>query len=95
MIWKDSVDAHDEGETTAQWFSEVIGASVRLVRFDDAVERRVSPQWTGQDVAFTGFADGFPLLVTAEESLEELGGRLVKPCARRPIPDHQPDCEDT
>ncbi|WP_144160613.1 MOSC domain-containing protein [Paraburkholderia sp. BCC1885] len=76
-IWKDHLPALDEGDLAAQWFSEVIGVSVRLVRFDDAVQRRVSARWTGGDAAFTQFADGFPLLVTVQESLDELNARLL------------------
>ncbi|SAL45076.1 MOSC domain-containing protein [Caballeronia sordidicola] len=76
VIWKDTVPALDEGDVAASWFSSVLGAPVRLVCFDDAVRRQVSRDWTGGDVSVTQFADGFPLLVTVRESLDDLNDRM-------------------
>lgn len=76
-IWNDTLPAIDEGDMAARWFSDVLGASVRLVRFDETVRRQVSPRWTAPGDAATQFADGFPLLVTAQESLDELNARLL------------------
>jgi uncharacterized protein YcbX len=49
---------------------------VRLVRFADDVTRLASPKWTKGVDAPTRFADGFPLLVTADASLADLNDRL-------------------
>lgn len=76
-IWNDTVPAIDEGDRAARWFSDVLGAPVRLVRFDETVRRQVSQRWTAPQDAATQFADGFPLLVTAQESLDELNARLL------------------
>lgn len=41
-IGSDCQPALDEGNAAAQWFSQAIGTQVRLIRFDDSVQRRVS-----------------------------------------------------
>lgn len=76
-LWKDRLRAFDEGVAAADWFSGVMGVSVRLVRFDATVRRLASKHWTGGVDAATQFADGFPFLVTAQASLDELNARLV------------------
>ena len=75
-IWRDSLDALDEGDGPARWFSGVLGVPVRLVRFDREVTRLANKMWTTGADAPTKFADGFPLLVTTEASLDELNQRL-------------------
>ncbi len=75
-VWQDHFMARDEGDTAARWFSQILGASVRLVRFDDDVMRLASKTWTLDADAPTQFADGFPLLVTNQASLDELNARL-------------------
>ncbi|WP_133645711.1 MOSC domain-containing protein [Paraburkholderia flava] len=76
-IWKDAVTAFDEGDAPARWFSSVLGTDVRLVRFDRAETRLASQQWTQGVDSPTQFADGFPLLVTGEASLDEVNRRLL------------------
>lgn len=76
-VWDDHLDALDEGDAAAHWLSDAIGATVRLVRFADDVTRLASAKWTNGVDAPTRFADGFPLLVTADASLAELNGRLA------------------
>lgn len=76
-VWEDCFDALDEGDAAARWISDVIGVPLRLVRFADDVTRLASRKWTkGLDVP-TRFADGFPLLVTADASLADLNERLA------------------
>ncbi|SAL02027.1 MOSC domain-containing protein [Caballeronia pedi] len=75
-VWQDRFMARDEGDAAARWFSAILGAAVRLVRFDDDVTRLASKAWTLDADAPTQFADGFPLLVTNQASLDELNARL-------------------
>lgn len=50
--------------------------NLRLVRMQD---RFVRPTDSDYGTGFsTGFADGFPILLTAEESLEELNSRMAE-----------------
>lgn len=77
QIWNDSVNAYDCDETTASWFSNVIGISCRLVRFHPDARRVTNSQWTdGIDVP-TLFSDGYPMLVISAESLADLNEKLL------------------
>ena len=76
-VWNDWVKAYDMGPLAAQWFSDFLGRSVRLVRFDPEQRRLSDAQWTGALQAENAFADGFPLLVTSTASLDELNRRLA------------------
>ncbi|RKP45907.1 MOSC domain-containing protein [Trinickia fusca] len=75
-VWRDTVTALDCGDEAARWFSDFLGTPLRLVRFDPAAERIASRAWTGNIVAPTRFADGYPLLVIGEASLDDLNERL-------------------
>lgn len=75
-VWRDTMRAFDTGAATADWFSAFLGEPVRLARFDPAVARVADRQWTGELEAVTQFADGFPLLVIGEASLDDLNQRL-------------------
>jgi len=76
-VWNDTVQAYDMGDLAAQWFSDYLGQTVRLARFDPDARRRVDPQWTGPVEATTAFADGFPLLVVSTAAVAELNRRLA------------------
>lgn len=76
-VWLSQLPALDAGDAAASWFSSFLGTPARLVRFDPEAERIASRDWTGEIVAPVRFADGFPLLVIGEASLEALNARLV------------------
>jgi uncharacterized protein len=76
-VWDDTLDAYDMGGLAAQWFSDFLGQSVRLARFDPEARRLASRQWTGALEARTAFPDGFPILVLSTASLAELNRRLA------------------
>jgi uncharacterized protein YcbX len=76
-IWKSkNVHAIDQGDETAAWFSDWLRASVRLVHFADGFIRRVSMEHAVNPDDHTGFADGYPILIASEESLQDLNSRL-------------------
>ncbi|GAB4452511.1 MAG: MOSC domain-containing protein [Armatimonadaceae bacterium] len=77
-VWQFSGDGLDEGEEAAEWFSAMMGFPCRLVRTPDDFSRRVSRKYSrGEEPV--GFADGFPFLLTSEESLADLNSRLEAP----------------
>jgi uncharacterized protein len=79
-IWKSKgVSAIDQGDEAAQWFSDWLGASVRLVHVDERFKRKLNPDYAVSDKDHTGFADGYPILVISEESLADLNSRLAVP----------------
>ena len=78
QVWRDTVDAWDMGDVAAQWFSDFLGRpGLRLARFDPEVTRLAAKQWTGEIDAPVEFADGFPLLLASQASLDELNARLA------------------
>ncbi len=76
-IWDEEVKAYDMGATAAQWFTDFLGVTARLVRFDPDHKRMSSQKWTGDVEALNQFSDGFPLLVVSQASLDHLNGKLV------------------
>lgn len=76
-IWDDTVDAADCGDAAADWFSNVLTTPCRLVRFHRDVVRPTSTKWTNGVEAQTRFADGYPLLLIGQASLDDLNARLV------------------
>ncbi|HSJ25152.1 MAG TPA: MOSC N-terminal beta barrel domain-containing protein [Longimicrobiales bacterium] len=80
-IWDDVVEALDAGDEAADLVGRHLGAEgdgLRLVYMPDSTLRQVSPAHArpGDRVSF---ADGFPLLVVTQQSLDELNRRLPEP----------------
>ncbi|HEX2997933.1 MAG TPA: MOSC domain-containing protein [Anaerolineales bacterium] len=79
-VWKSKgIHAIDQGEEAAHWFSKWLGRSVRLVHIADGYQRRVSADYAVNEDDRTGFADGYPILLTSEEGLQDLNARLETP----------------
>ena len=76
-VWDDSVPAYDMGPIAAQWFTDFLGTTARLVRFDPEHKRISSLRWTGGIEALNQFSDGFALLLLSEASLAQLNGKLA------------------
>ena len=76
-VWSDKVWAWDMGDGAAQWFSDFLGQTCRLVRFDPAQRRLSSLEWTGGIEAPNQFADGFPLLLASMAGLDALNAELA------------------
>jgi uncharacterized protein YcbX len=88
-VWKDEVDAVDEGDLAAHWFSTFLGVPCRLVKIHPDARRISSLErvdaWReahpddadliARENVFA-FADGFPLLIANQHSLEDLNRRL-------------------
>ena len=78
-IWNDQCSGIEADSGSAEWLSNFLSKPVRLVSFDSAATRPCDPVWTGDAPAQSMFADGFPLLVLSEASLENLNHRLSSP----------------
>jgi uncharacterized protein len=77
QVWRDVCEGWDEGDDLARWLTEYLKVEARLVYMADDFTRVVNENYARQP-AETGFADGFPLLIAAEESLAELNRRMVE-----------------
>jgi uncharacterized protein len=81
-VWRSTLPAMLGPAEAHAWFSKLVGADTRLVYLDDPTRRAVNPEY-GQVTDRVSFADGYPLLLTASGSLEQLNDWLR---AERRIP---------
>ena len=75
-VWGSRVPAAAAAAPAHAWFSALVGRSARLVYLDDPTVRATDPDRTrpGDRVSF---ADGYPLLLTTQESLDALNGHIA------------------
>ena len=78
QVWQDSCFAVDQGDDAARWLSEFLGVNCRLVKIMNDTNRLVNLRYRINDNNQISFADGFPFLLTAEESLSDLNRRMKK-----------------
>ena len=79
-IWHSKgVQAVDQGQAAAEWFSNWLGTPVRLVHIAEGYIRRLNEEYAVNTDDHTAFADGYPILLTSEESLADLNARLETP----------------
>jgi uncharacterized protein YcbX len=86
-VWESDLAAAPAGDEAAAWLSEVIGEPVRLVYLDDPTRRPTNPKYSA-DTDRVSFADGYPLLLTSEESLGALNDWIAAgtKAAEGPVP---------
>lgn len=78
-VWKDRVNAVDQGDAIAQLLSEFLQTRCRLVYINDQTIRPVDLRYAVTEKDQVSFADGFPFLLISEASLAELNNRLESP----------------
>ena len=77
-IWRDTLRVPDAGDEAGAWVSEFIGKPTRLVQIP--LERaRTTQAGYGRDDDQVAFADGYPLLVIGQASLDDLSQRIGRP----------------
>jgi uncharacterized protein len=86
-VWGSGLLAAPAGDKAAAWLSEIIGEPARLVYLDDPTRRHPNPAYSHQD-DLVSLADGYPLLLTTEESLGALNGWIAEGprAAEGPVP---------
>lgn len=77
QVWDTELIADDAGEEAANWFSKALSTTCRLVRFSPHAQRYANAKWTGDTLAPTRFADGYPMLLIAQASLDDLNHRAI------------------
>ena len=70
-VWDDQVPATPAGTAADEWFGALLGRPARLVHLADPTRRPTDPRYSRPDDRVS-LADGYPLLLTAEESLAAL-----------------------
>jgi uncharacterized protein YcbX len=74
-VWSDSLQVPDAGDAAALWLSEWLGRACRLVQVPAERARQVDQRYARVDDR-VGFADGFPLLLIGQASLDDLSARV-------------------
>lgn len=82
QVWDDQVQAVTVSEEANRWFSRYLNRSARLVKMPEQTIRLVDPCYAKNEEAVS-FADGYPLLVISQASLDELNTRLPEPVSMR------------
>jgi uncharacterized protein YcbX len=77
QVWKSELTAAPAPAAAHEWFSTLLGRSVRLVYLDDPARRAVNPEFA-QPNDVVSFADGYPLLLATEESLAALNDLVLE-----------------
>jgi uncharacterized protein len=78
-VHRDPCVGLDQGAQAAAWLSEALGQAVRLVRVPPEPARCANQQFAGATPAPMGFADGYPVLVCNQASLDDLNTRMPEP----------------
>lgn len=77
-IWRDKVSTRLADPDAGAFLTQALGKPVRLVHQQDPSRRPVDPAYAAEHDEVS-LADGFPLLITTEASLDALNDRLAVP----------------
>lgn len=81
-VWSDRLPAATVSPEADAWVSRALGDPSHLVRLDEGrAVRSTHPDYAAGGKV--GFADGFPVLLASQESLDELNRRLDSPVTMR------------
>ncbi len=77
-IWDDTVTVGEVSPQHSEWFSKKLGTPCQLVAFPENNKRDIDSKYArnGEQVSL---ADGYPLLIIGQASLDDLNSRLDRP----------------
>ena len=78
VIWDDTVAVVEASPEYHRWFSERLQFPCRLVSFPESNPRLVDPDYRLQNESVS-LADGYPMLIIGQASLDDLNTRLAQP----------------
>ncbi len=81
-IWQSTCPAYIVDATLDQWFSDYLGLACHLVYMPETTRRTADPRFAAPD-DIVSFADGYPVLLIGEGSLDDLNARLPEPLPMR------------
>jgi len=76
QVWASIVRAYVVSPGADQWLSDYLGIDARLVYMPDSAERRINPDYAHHN-EIVSFADGYPLLIASQASLDDLNARIT------------------
>ena len=74
-VWSDHCQAVVVSQEANLWFSDRLGINCRLVYMPDTVKRNVDGRYA-INKEIVSFADGYPMLLIGQSSLDDLNSRL-------------------
>jgi uncharacterized protein YcbX len=77
-IWNDEVTVQEVSPAHSEWFSKNIGIRCKLVAFPEENARPVDPRYKVAD-DHVSLADGYPIMVIGQSTLDDLNQRLKDP----------------
>jgi uncharacterized protein YcbX len=75
-VWDDTIDAFEVSVTINEWFTKLLGFSIRLVYMPDESERKLDPDYAITGAENNSFSDAYPFLIIGQSSLDDLNSRL-------------------
>jgi hypothetical protein len=75
QVWEDICEAIHVSLLADEWFSKRIGVFCRLVYMPETSRRQVDERYALKD-DITSFADGYPILMIGQSSLDDLNSRM-------------------
>ncbi len=75
QVWQSVCSAITADENINKWFGEVLKLNCRLVFMPDETEREINKMFN-RNSDIVSFADGYPILLIGENSLENLNEKL-------------------
>ena len=78
VVWDDIVDVNVYEDGINKWFSKQLETECRFVFMPDKSERKVDKNYAKQN-ELTSLSDGYPFLITGQESLNLLNSKLETP----------------
>ncbi|MEV2246664.1 MOSC N-terminal beta barrel domain-containing protein [Streptomyces sp. NPDC049970] len=77
-LFRNKIEVVEADPAAHDWFTARLGAEVRLVHLDEPSHRRPLDPEFGRPGETVSFADGFPLLLTANASLDALNALVAQ-----------------
>ncbi len=78
-VWSSRCRAKIYDDATNEWFSDVLQTKCKLALMPFETRRRVSYFYAAHEGDVVSFADGYPVLIIGESSLNDLNKRLATP----------------
>ncbi len=78
FIWDDVCTALLAEASINKWFSDSLGIPCKLMFMPDSSQRLVDERYASH-AEITSFADGYPILIIGQSSLDDLNNRLALP----------------
>lgn len=75
-VWEDAINAFEVSKPVTDWFTKLLGFSVRLVYMPEESKRKLDPDYAISEDDITSFADAYPFLIIGQSSLDDLNRRL-------------------